>query len=236
MSLLGRTENVPSVLLQTAFAYLALLICARLLGKKQVGQLTFFHYVTGISLGSVAATTAVSRQVSIWEGLSALGLWTVLTWITSWVSMKSMNVRKVLEDEPSTLIRNGKIVESEMYRSQMTLEDLKAMLRAKGAFQLADVEFAVLETTGDLSVLKKTQQQPVTAHDLGIPTTYMGLATSLVSDGKILRRSLERLHLSEEWLMGELQRQGVEDVDQVVYAELDTQGRLYVDRHNRKAE
>ncbi|HWI62561.1 MAG TPA: DUF421 domain-containing protein [Symbiobacteriaceae bacterium] len=208
----------------------------RLLGAKQIGQLTFFHYVVGISIGSIAGTTSVSGQVSAFEGVASIAVWSLMAVITTWISLKSRAIRGWLEGRPVVVIKNGQIMEENLTHARMNLDDLSALLRSKGAFEVADVEFAVLETTGEMSLLLKSQHQPLTAGTLKVPTEYHGLSTKLVIDGRIQTDNLKLVHLSEAWLCQQLAQRGITDLSEVIYAELDTSGKLYVDRRQDSPE
>lgn len=214
--------------MQTTLAYIGLLLFTRLLGAKQVGQLTFFHYAVGITIGSMAGMTALSKDVSALEGVAAIGLISLLAFMTSMAGLKSRALRGWLEGRPVVLIKNGKIMEKNLGQARLNFDDLTTLLRAKGAFEVADVEFALLETTGELSLLLKSQRQPLTPADLKVPTQYHGLSTKLVMEGRILHDSLRMVGLSEAWLRTKLAARGV-DLADVAYAELDTTGKLYVD-------
>lgn len=229
LQLFGTTEHLPRILVQSTTAYFALLIFARLLGAKQVGQLTFFHYAVGITIGSIAGTTAMSREVSALEGVASIAVIALLAYLTSLAGLKSRGLRGWLEGRPVILVKNGQIMERNLGRARLNFDDLTALLRAKGAFELADVEFALLETTGDLSLLRKSQRQPLTPADLNVPTDYHGLSAKLVMEGRVLHDSLARLHLTEKWLHAQLGAMGL-NISDVAYAELTTTGELYVDR------
>ncbi|WP_167935749.1 DUF421 domain-containing protein [Halothermothrix orenii] len=116
------------------------------------------------------------------------------------------------------------------------IEDLRAQLRDKGIFRMADVEFAILETSGQLSVLKKSQQQPVTRNDLNLQTNYEGLSRKIIFEGKIMKDKLRELNLTEKWLKDELKKQGITDIKDVMYAALDTQGNLFVDKYHDETD
>lgn len=233
LELVGTTQHLPRIMVQSTVAYFALLVFARLLGAKQVGQLTFFHYVVGITIGSLAGTMALSNQVSALEGVVSIGLIALLAFLTSLVGVKSRALRGWLEGRPVILVKNGQIMEQNLGQAGMNLDDLTALLRAKGAFEVADVEFALLETTGELSLLLKSQHQPLTPATLKVPTAYHGLSVKLVMEGQILHDSLRMVNLTEEWLRGQLAERGLGLAD-VAYAELDTTGKLYVDRKQDK--
>ncbi|MGE5416803.1 MAG: YetF domain-containing protein [Acidobacteriota bacterium] len=221
-----------NVVLRSGFAFISMLVFTRILGKKTVGQLTTFDYIIGITIGSIAAnlsTMPADRILPQWLGL---GVWVGLALVFEWISLKNRKLAQVMDGEPTILVKNGKILESNMAANRYKISDLTEQLRLKGAFELKNVEYAILETDGEISVLKKSQIEPVTPQDLKIPTKYKGVAAEVIQEGKIIAQTLQRLKLSQEWLMDELEKQGVQDVKEVVYASLDTDGTLYVDRYD----
>jgi len=218
------------MILRTTGAFSALLILARILGKKQLSQLTFFHYATGIAFGSIAAEMAGQTDVKFINGLIALIWWTMLTLLMSYISLKSKKGRIILDDQPSIIVKQGMIMKKEMNKERLHINDVMMMLREQSIFTLSDVEYAVLETNGELSVLKKIGQQEATKTDVqaAVPAPKY-LPTALIADGELLRKNLLEFNLTEEWLLNELRKKGVESVEQVFLAQLQTDGTLFVD-------
>lgn len=223
-------SEVLEVLLRTLGSFFAILVLTRLLNKEQIGQLTFYEYVTGITIGSMAATVAIDTEVRFLPDMLGLILWAFLTYLMGYVSLVSRPARKLLEGEPTVLVHNGKVLEHNMGKLRYNLDDLLIQLRNKNAFNIADVEFAILEPNGQLSVLLKSQKRPVTPEDLQISTKYEGVPVELIEDGEIIYQNLQQVHLDENWLMNELRKQGIYDVQEVAYASLDTDGNLYIDK------
>ncbi|MGE5403773.1 MAG: YetF domain-containing protein [Candidatus Saccharibacteria bacterium] len=221
-----------NVVLRSGFAFITMLVFTRILGKKTVGQLTTFDYIIGITIGSIAAnlsTMPAERVLPQWLGL---GVWVGLALIFEWVGLKNRTLARVMDGEPTILVKNGKILEKNMAANRYKLSDLTEQLRLKGAFELKDIEYAILETDGEISVLKKTQVEPVTPQDMQIPTKYKGVPAEVIQEGKIIEQSLQRLKLSREWLMHEIEKQGIHNIGEIVYASLDTDGTLYIDRYD----
>jgi len=221
-------SEVVVVIFRGLLSFLSLLVLTHLMGKKQVSQLTFFEYVTGITIGSIASSLTVDldlQLIPVWTGLL---IWTLGTVVLGIISTHSRKLAKIIDGEPTVVIHNGQILEKNMQEMNYTLDNLMMQLRQANVFNIADVEFAVLEPNGMLSVLAKSQAQPVTPADLKIPTEYEGLATELIVDGKIVEPNLSQLNLSREWLLEELAKRN-HRLEDVYYAELDTQGNLYVD-------
>ncbi|MGE5473594.1 MAG: DUF421 domain-containing protein [Ignavibacteriales bacterium] len=222
------------IVLRNVSAILILFILARLMGKKQISQLNFFDYVVGISIGSIAAAFSVDRKISYFEGVISLVIWSVLSIFVAYLSLKSLKARKLLEGELRILIENGRIIEENLRKERFNINDLVEELRMKGIFNLSDVEFALLETSGRVSVKLKSQKQPVTPYDIGIPTTYQGLSTNLIIDGEIIKENLAYVKLDEAWLKSELNKKNIHSFKEVLLASLDTEGSLYISLKNKK--
>ena len=217
-------------LLRTTLAFIVLLIMARLMGKEQVSQLTFFHYVTGITIGSIAAEIAGQYETPFVDGLIAMIWWAALTLLMSYIALKSKRARVILDDKPTIVMFEGKIIEEAMKKSRLHLDDLNMMLREQSIFSIKDVHYAILETNGNLSVLKKAGQEPATKKDVNAPAPEPKyIPSEIISDGKIVKKNLIELNLTEEWVYEQLKKQGIGKVEQVFYAEIQMDGSLHVD-------
>lgn len=214
---------------KTVLAFFVVLVYARLLGKEQIGQLTFYDYVTGITFGNMAGTLALSRDNDTLHIFWVLTLFVGIAFSMGYITLKSRPLRKIIEGEPVIVIHNGKILEKSMRKMRYNIENLMTQLRDKGYFSLADVEFAIMETNGSLSVLPKSQKRPVTPADLQLPTQYEGMPSEIIVKGKVVYPNLEQNNLDEQWLIEELNRRGLNDPSEVFYASLDNQGELYID-------
>lgn len=225
--------NALEMILRTTVTFIVLLLLTRFLGKEQLSQLTMFNYITGITIGSIAADLAGQQETPFIDGMISLIMWTLLTLLVSWITLKSMRAKTLIDDEPSVVIRKGKILQRELKASRLPVEDLKMLLRLQGIFSITEVEHAILETNGELSVYKKAANQPATKKDmqLSAKSPYY-IPTQLITDGVIIERNLKELDLSQEWLMKELKRAGYEDPAQIFYAELQENGKLYIDSGN----
>lgn len=210
-----------------------LFIMARLMGKKQISQLSFFDYVVGISIGSIAAAMAVDDRISYLHGIIALVIYGFLPIIISYITIKSIWARRVFGGIPTILIQNGQIIEENLKKSKFHINDLLEELRIKGTFNVADVEFAILETGGKVSLQLKSQKQPLTPSNLNIPTKYQGLCANLIVDGEIMQEHLSMVNQNESWLLNELKIRNINSPKDVLLASLDTNGELYITKKNR---
>lgn len=221
------------ILWQTAFAFGVLFLVMRLLGKREVARGTFWQFSSAIALGSMAADLALDGVHGIWVKAGTMLLWGGITFAFGLMTLNNRWFRGLVDSKPTVVVHNGKILEQAMASERFHLEGLMEAMRQKQVTSMSDVEFAILETSGKVSIIKKSQKQPVTPADLNIPTPYVGLSTELVIDGKLIAQNLQQVGLSEEWLQQELLLRGIGDYRQVTLASLDSQGRLYVDlRHD----
>ncbi|MGI6145063.1 MAG: DUF421 domain-containing protein [Clostridia bacterium] len=229
-------NEVLVVVVRGLIAFFTLLIFTRLLGKQEISQLTYFDYINGITIGSIAAsltTNLNNRAFTEWMGLAT---WTGAVLLLHIITLNSRYLSKYLDGEPTIVIMNGKIMDSAMKKMRYRLSELMAQLRMNNVFDISQVEFAILETSGKLSVLKKSSYQPVTPHDLNIPTKYMGLSIELISDGKIIDQNLKQINLDRYWLEDQLKAKGINDPSEVFLAVIDTQGNLYIDKYDDPME
>lgn len=217
------------VIIRSVLSFFALIFFIRLIGKQQVAQLTFFDYVVGITIGSIAATLSVQVNENTLATLVGMITWTVLAILLAVISMHNVWIRKVVSGEATVVIQNGRILEQNLKRIRIPIDELISELRTQGVFNIADVEFALFEPGGKISVQKNSQKQPVTPNDLHMPTQYDGLPTNLVMDGVVLIDALRSLKLTKAWLQHQLQKQNVQNIEEVSLAQLDTKGNLYVD-------
>lgn len=217
-------------------AYFLLLALTRIMGRKMISQITFFDFVVGVIVGSVTANISVSQTNPIVSGITVLVVLTLITVTIDFSNIKSFFSRKLINSEPIAVVENGKIIEENLEKTRLPLGDLMMLLREKNTFNISDVEFAMFETDGKLSVLKKSQKQPVTPSDMNIPTTYTGLTKDIIIDGEIMDENLKDTNLDNNWLMAKLKENNFNSVEEVFYAGLDTSGNLYISTKNRTYE
>lgn len=225
------------VVIRTVLSFIVLLILARLLGKKQIAQLTFFDYITGITIGNISAQMAVDTTLQITNGLIGMVIYTVLTIVIAYGAIKSFRFRQLVEGSAITLIQDGNVLEDNLAKVKMTYDDLMMGLREKNTYEIADVATATLETSGNITVMKKPEHQTLTPNDMGVMVEPEHHKPSLVIiDGQLLEKHLNYLGYTKEWLLGETIKQGAEDFKDVFLAQIDSKGHVYVDLYNDKAK
>lgn len=230
-------ESIINPALRATILYTTLLILARIMGKKMISQMTFFDFVVGIVIGSVAATSAIGPySASLASGITILIVLTILVLLIGFFHIKSFAIRKLVDSEPVVFIEKGQIVEKNMQKERFTMEELTSLLREKNIFSIADVEFAILETDGKLSVLPKSEKQPLKPADLCISTPYQGLTKDIIIDGNIMEENLANTQRNKTWLTKQLSMYNVKGINEVFYAGLDSNGNLYVSKRNDQEE
>jgi uncharacterized membrane protein YcaP (DUF421 family) len=225
-----KSLNYLEVLGKVVISFAVLLLMTRMMGKKQVGQLTYFNYITGISIGAIAAAITMDRSIDIREGFVSLIGWALLTHLVAFINLKSRKARVILDGQPTIVIKNGQILEKAMAGASINMDDLSMLLREKDIFSTKEVDYAILEPDGKLSVLKKANQQTITKKDLNVNVVKpLYIPTEIIVDGKIVTRNLTELNLSENWLETQLQQAGVK-LNAVFYAEIQSDGSLFIDK------
>lgn len=217
------------MIIRTISAFVFLYIISRILGKKLISQLTFFDFVSGITIGSVAANI-MFQQVKISTGIIGMVLFGLLSLLSGVIAIKSFKGRKVLDGEPTVLISKGKIFEEGLAKNRMTMDQLMLNLRKKNVFYIDQVETAVLETDGTLSVLKKPLYMETTRQDLNLVQPSRGFPEAFIIDGQILEDSLEKLGRDKGWVNQVLKLYNVDSIKDVFYAQVDQRGNVYLDR------
>ena len=220
------------VFVRAIIAFFSLLIFARILGKEQISQLTFFDYVLGITIGSIAATLTTDLTSRAWPHWVGLITWAALGLLMEYMCMKSRYVAKCLEGEPTIVIMNGKIMENALKKMEFRVSDVLVLLRSKDIFDISEVDFAIIEPNGQLSVLKKPEYENVKAKDLNIQKPASGISSEIIYDGILIEENLRQLKKDKAWLMDQLKKKGISSVSEVFLATLNKGGSLYIDKYD----
>ncbi len=212
---------------------IGLFFVIRLLGKKQLSEMSFFEYIIGITIGAIAGHLSIDTGIPISYGVASIAIWIFVPFLLNYISLKSKVVRDFSEGTETVFIKDGKIMEDNLKQEHYSADNLLSQLRKKNVFNVADVEFAVLETNGDLSVLLKKEKQPLTSKDLHIPAGIEKEPQTVIMDGHILDESLKNRGLNREWLKTELEKIGV-TIENVYLGQVDVTGQLTVDLFDDK--
>ncbi|WP_449536379.1 DUF421 domain-containing protein [Ferdinandcohnia sp. Marseille-Q9671] len=217
------------VILRSITSFSLLLIGARILGKQTISQMTMFDFVASISLGAISANLAFNTTIKVHHTIIAFIIYVAIIFLIALISLKNKKGRKFLAGDPTIVVQNGKILEGNMKKMRYTLDYLNQQLRERDVFNIEEVLFAIVETNGTLTVLKKPQYRNVTRQDMMIPIkTEQRLPIELIMDGEIISENLEQNNIQFSWLDSELKKRNLSKHD-VVYAVLAANDNLYVD-------
>lgn len=220
------------VVVRAIISFFSLLIFTKILGKEQISQLTFFDYILGITIGSIASEATVDLSSRIWPHFVGLLSWAILAYLMQYITLKWRYLAKVIEGEPVIVIMNGKIMDNVLKKMKFRVSDILELLRNQGVFDPNEVDYAILEANGSLSVLKKSEYLPLTPKDMNIEVKPTGISTELVYDGKLIIENLTQMNKDEKWLMNQLKKYGIKDVSEVFLVTLNDAGSLYVDKYD----
>lgn len=211
-------KTILEVIIQTVLAFFAILFFTRIIGKKQISELTFYDYVNGITFGSIAANMATDINQRTWQHFIGLFLFAFLTFVIQYITLKSNTARKVIEGEPVVLVHAGKILEENLKKTRFNTEDLLSELRKKNIFDIRDVHYALLENDGHLSVLPVADKKPLTPKDMNLKGQEESIGTEIIVDGKLIKPNLKQHGLDKNWLDNKLKENNIGNIKDVILA------------------
>ncbi|WP_442596276.1 DUF421 domain-containing protein [Neobacillus sp. D3-1R] len=222
----------PVHIIIRTFVFIAFLILiTKIVGKKQISEISFFEYVSGITIGSIAGEVIMGLERHIMYGIISILIFGFVTVFVDITSLKSKKFRDLIEGSGTVLIKGGKIQEENLKRERFSTDELASLLRRQNVFKAADVEFAVLEPTGDISVLLKKENRPLTPKDLQLVVAPEKEPQTIIMDGQINNDAMAQAGKTREWLNTELAKLNV-TVENVFFGQIDSYGELTVDLYD----
>ncbi len=207
--------EVFTVILASLFSAAVLFIIAKIIGHKQVAQLEFFDYITGITIGSIAAELATTLDKPWWKPTVSMIVFGVITVILSVLTRKLPRSRKFINGTPTIVLNDGKLYRKNMKKAKLELSEFLLLCRQEGYFNLDDIQTAVYEYNGKLSILPVSTKRPLNPEDMKLSPPPEHIGTEVIMDGRILGGNLRRRNLSKAWLQNELKAQGYQSAKQI---------------------
>lgn len=217
-------EVFPRGLLSLLFLFLV----TRLIGKKQVSELSLFDYVIGISIGNFAAEITINTDVPLINGIVAVLLFGIIAYIVAIVTMKSIFLRRIFTGVPTIIVQNGKFIKENMKKTRYDMNDFLEECRSNGYFDVSEIECALVEANGKVSILPKSENKPLTPKDMQIKIEKASLCANVIIDSRLLIHNLENMGKTKEWLDKELKVKGYKNYDNILLATLDIHDKLVV--------
>lgn len=221
-------QTMGSVFIRSIVTIVVLFLLAKVMGKKQISQLNLFDYIVGITIGSVAADISLDLNKSFLDGVICMLVFGLTGALVSYVTLKSIKLRRFFTGTPSIIIENGKIIEEGLKKVKFDINDLMEELRGAGYFNIDEVAYAVMETNGKISFLPKDGDKPVTKKDMDLKIIPSSLVANIIIDGKIMMNNLKVMNKDEKWLSHELKVLGYKDIDEILLATLDSNDKIMV--------
>lgn len=216
------------IALKVFIGFISLYLILLITGRTSISQLTPFHFVFILMLDDFLGHVIYENNVSILKYLYAVGLWTLLMIILEFITMKYIKIRFVLLGKPFFLIRNGRLDRNAVKKSRLDVNQVLSLLRQQRVFSVREVEFAILEPNGQLSVALKSKYENVKKEDLNLAEKKIDLPKTLIIDGKVIWKTLHENGLDEQWLNNELKSNGFTDVQNIFHAEWQVNEGLYI--------
>lgn len=217
------------VFFRVLIIYALVVIVMRVMGKEEIGQLQPFEFVIALLIADLAAVPMQNPQVPLLYGIIPIVTLLILQYFLSYISLKSVRVREILCGKPTIVIRRGEILQEEMAKIRYNLDDLLEQLRIKGYYDICDIEYAILETKGELSVFPKSSRKPICKDDLQISSTER-FPMTLIIDGTVLNENLKQINKDIQWLQEQLHNQKILNIKEVLYASVNSQGNFYTQK------
>lgn len=224
--------EVFDTIIRAILSLTVLFLTAKLLGKKQVSQLSLFDYVIGISIGNFAAEMTINMDSQYANGLTAIIVFGLVAYLVSFITMKSITLRRFFIGTPTILIQNGKIIEKNLRKVNFDINDMLEECRGNGYFDISQIEYALMEANGKLSILLKGEYLPVTMKDMKLKVEKQELVANVIIDGKIMRSNLENMKKDEKWLNQELKVKGYQTLNNILLGTLDNNDKLVIYERN----
>jgi len=225
-------SEIYETIFRSIISLVTLFLVTKMIGKKQVSQLSLFDYVIGISIGNFAAEMSINLETNEFTGTLAVIIFGLVAYLVSWLSMKSIFLRRFFFGSPSVIIQDGKILDNEMRKCRIDLNDLLEQARIAGYFDISQIAFAVMEVNGSMSFLPKGIYEKPTVGDMNISVKKQGMLANVIIDGKIMTHNLENINKDENWLIKEIKKQGYKDIEEILLATVDVNNEVTIFKKN----
>ncbi len=225
-----------TIIIRCIIALSVLFTITKILGKKQVSQLSLFDYVIGISIGNFAAEIIINMETKFLNGIFAMTMFGLIAYIVDLLTLKSIILRRIFMGVPTTLIQKGKILENNLKKVKFDVNDLLEECRSKGYFDIKEIEYAIMESKGTLSILPKGDYKPITIKDMNLKPKNQTLVANIIIDSKIMKKNLKNMNKTEEWLEQQLKEKGYPNKEKILLATLDTNEKITIYEKNNQEQ
>ena len=224
--------EIVEVIIRSLLSLATLFIATKIIGKKQVSELSLFDYVIGISIGNFAAEISLSNDIQYVNAFVAVMVFGIISYFVSLLSLKSMRMRRFFMGMPTILIQDGKILKKNLKEVRMDINELLQQCRTNGNFDINEIWYAIMESNGQISILPKSEYKCLTPKDMNLKVDNSFLCANVIIDGKVMVNNLINMNKNEKWLSKELKIKGYDSPKNILLATLDPNEKLSIYEHN----
>lgn len=228
-------KEILEVSYRAIISLVTLFLITKILGKKQVSQLSLFDYVIGISIGNFAAEVTINLEAEWINGVVAVLIFGLVAYFVSIITMKSIVARRFFMGSPTTVIQNGKIIKESLKRVKLDINDLLEECRNNNVFDLNQINYALMEANGKLSILLKPEYLPLTPKDMKLNPEKNGLVANVIIDKKIMQENLKQMNKDDKWLLKELKTKKVK-LEDILLCTMDINDKLTIYKQKENEE
>lgn len=208
--------NFFNVVLRSVLSIVALFLLTKMMGRKQISQLNLYDYVVGITIGSVAAEISTNLDTDFWGGIVVMSVYSLVSVLLSFLTEKSILMRRFIIGVPIVMMEDGKILESSLKKTKFDINEFLQEARISGYYDISQIEYAIMEANGKISFLSRSEYNAVTPLDMNIDVKKSSLVSNLVIDGKVMENNLKMIGKDINWLLNKLKRQGYDSFDNIL--------------------
>jgi uncharacterized membrane protein YcaP (DUF421 family) len=211
--------HYAQIAIELVLGFIALFVITKILGKTQITQITTFDFISALVLGELVGNAIFDDEVGVVRIIYAVAIWGLLIFILEMVTQKWSRTRGLLEGRPTIVIHKGKILKESLKKSKLDVNQLQHLVRSKGVFSIRELEYAVLETDGTVSILKKAPYETPSKKDLQVNLEQVNIPITFISDGKVIKDNLIEAGFNMNWLDQQLKQHNILRVEEVMFAE-----------------
>lgn len=215
------------IIVLSAVSVAVLFVLTKLMGFRQISELSFFDYIVGISIGSIAAEMSTNIDIEWWKGITAMAVYAIIGIILSLISQKSITGRRLISGSPIVLVKNGKILKQGLKKARIEVNDLLTSARANGYFDISDIDFALMETTGNISFMPIALKRQLTPKDFNFAPEKQEILVNVIIDGRVMINDLKKADISENELNKMLRERG-KKAENIILATIDGKKKLTI--------
>lgn len=225
-----------NIAIRTIIIAVIIFFLTKLLGKKQISQLSLFDYIVGITIGSTVADIALDIEKNFMGGVVSLVIFVLIDYLISMLTMKNITARRFLVGVPTVLVEKGTIIESGLKKCKLDINELLAEARIEGYFNIDEIDYALMEINGAISFLPKEKEKPVTKKDMKIKLDKNGLTVNAIIDGVYMENNMKAIGKDKRWLEHQLKVQGYDTFEEILLATIDTNYKVTIYKKGIKPE